>query len=158
MAPVQTTLKMRTGERKRYQMDLRYTGRHVSSEVATAASADGKQPAAKRAVAADIPEATVDQPIDWATVMSADFGLGKEVFFNVYDASTGTSRVTCTIRDAGTLSTPLGAFHAIRLDYTVYKASGTESYTVFANSSAPLMMLREDLPGGLTSELIKVEE
>lgn len=157
MGPVETTLKMRTRDGRHYEMHLSYKGRHVTGQAVTNASADGKQAASSRTVEGDIPERTVDQRIDWATVMTVDAKPGDKFSFKVYDASTGISRVDCAVSDAGTLSVPAGKFDALRLDYTVYKASGTESYTVYATRSLPRLMLREDLPGALVSELVKAE-
>lgn len=157
MAPVETILKMRTREGRHYEMTLTYSGRHVSGEAITSASADGKLPGSDQAVAADIPDDTVDQRIDWATVMTADLQPGQRFEFKVYDAKTGVSRVSCSIGDAGPMKTVLGEIHAIRLEYTVYKASGTEVYTVYTSSGFPRTMLREDLRGGLVIELVKAE-
>ena len=155
MAPVQTTLKMRTRDGRHYQMDLSYAGAHVTGEAVTSGSADGKLPGSDQAVTADVPADTVDQRIDWATVMAADVRPGQDFTFGVYDAKTGVSRVDCSVSDAGMMQTAVGPVRAIRLRYTVYKASGTETYTVYTSSSFPRIMLREDLPGGLSSELVK---
>jgi len=155
MAPVATTLKMRTREGRHYELTLTYTGQHVSGEAVTSASADGKLPGLDQAVAADIPDDSVDQRVDWATVMTADVQPGQRFEFKVYDAKTAVSRVSCDVSDAGMMKTALGSVHVIRLAYTVYKMSGTESYTVYTSSAFPRAMLREDLPGGLVTELVK---
>lgn len=157
MAPVETTLKMRAREGRHYQMTLTYTGHHVTGEAVTDPSADGRLPGSDRAVEADISEDTVDQRIDWATVMTTDLKPGQKLLFSVYDAKTGVSQVSCTIADAGVMESPLGKLAAIRLVYTVEKSTSTESYTVYATRDVPRMMLREDLPGGLTAMLVKVE-
>lgn len=157
MTPVETVLKMRTQDGRHYQMTLTYAGQHVIGDAVTAASVEGGLPRSERKVEADIPVNTVDQRIDWATVMARDLTPGETFTFNVYDAKTAVSRVTCSISDAGMMNTVLGKLHAIRLDYVVNKSSGTESYSVYATSALPRIMLREDLPGGLTSQLVKVE-
>lgn len=157
MAPMETTLKMRTREGRHYVMTLRYSGQHVSGEAVTSASSDGKLPGSDQSVTADIPADSVDQRVDWATVMTADVQPGQTFGFNVYDAKTAVSRVSCTVSDVGMMKTALGAVHAIRLAYTVYKASGTESYAVYTSSAFPRTMLREDLRGGLVIELVKAE-
>jgi len=156
MSPVTTTLKMRTREGRHYALTLTYSGRHVSGEAVTSTSADGKLPGSDQSVAADIPDDAVDQRVDWATVMTADLKPGEKFDFKVYDAKTAVSRVSCAISDAGIMKTALGAVHAIRLAYTVYKASGTEVYTVYTSSAFPRAMLREDLPGGLVTTLVGV--
>jgi hypothetical protein len=157
MAPVETVLKMRSREGWHYQMTLAYAGHRVTGEAVNTTSNVGGLSRSSQTVAADIPDNTVDQRIDWATVMTTELKPGERFLFNVYDAKTAVSRVTCFISDAGTMTTPLGKLHAIRLNYVVNKASGTESYSVYATSTLPRIMLREDLPHGLTSQLVKVE-
>lgn len=139
-------------------MTLAYTGQHVSGDATTSASADGRLPGSDRAVEADIPEDAVDQRIDWATVMATDLAPGQKFLFEVYDAKTAVSHVNCIVSDGGILDTPFGKVPALRLDYSVEKSSGTESYSVYATRAFPRVMLREDLPGGLTSLLVKVEQ
>lgn len=157
MTPVETVLKMRTREGGHYQMTLAYAGHRVTGEAVNTAATEGGSSRRGQTVAAEIPDNTVDQRIDWATVMTTDLQPGQKFLFNVYDAKTAVSRVTCFISDAGTMNTPLGKLHAIRLNYVVNKASGTESYSVYATNMLPRIMLREDLPHGLTSQLVKVE-
>ncbi|HEV2112171.1 MAG TPA: hypothetical protein VGT99_12510 [Gammaproteobacteria bacterium] len=157
MGPVETTLKMRTRDGRHYLMTLKYAGPHVSGEAITSESVDGRLPGADQSVAGDISADTVDQRIDWATVMTTDKKPGESFEFEVYDAKTASSRVSCAVSDAGMMDTPLGAVHAIKLQYTVYKASGTEVYTVYTSEVFPRAMLREDLPGGLTTLLVKAD-
>ena len=156
MGPVSTMLRMRTREGRRYRMSLEYSGLQVRGEAVTSASADERLPGQDQAVAGEISADTVDQRIDWATVMAADKQPGESFEFQVYDAKTASSRVHCEVSDAGMMETALGKVHALKLQYTVYKASGTEVYTVYANAEVPRVMLREDLPGKLVSTLVKV--
>ncbi len=58
MSPLQTTLKMRTRDGRHYQMNLSYSGSHVSGEAVTGASSDGKLPGSDQSVAAEIPDQT----------------------------------------------------------------------------------------------------
>ena len=154
MEPKETLLKMRTRDGRRYEMTLRYAGLKVSGEAVTGASSDERFPGQDQAVTGEITPDTVDQRIDWATVMTADWKPGESFEFQVYDAKTASSRVHCEVSDAGMMDTALGNVHALKLQYTVYKASGTEVYTVYANADAPRMMLREDLPGKLVTTLV----
>lgn len=156
MGPVETTLKMRTRGGRHYVMTLKYTGLHVSGEAVTSASVDQRLPGVHQSVSGDISADTVDQRIDWATVMTTDKQPGESFEFKVYDAKTASSRASCAVSDAGMMDTPLGAVHAIKLRYTVYKASGTEVYTVYTSEAFPRAMLREDLPGGLVTTLVGV--
>ena len=157
MTPVETTLKMRTRDGRHYLMTLKYAGLEVSGDAVTSPSADERLPGTDQAVAGDISTDTVDQRIDWATVMTTDKQPGESFEFKVYDAKTGSSRVSCAVSDAGMLDSPLGKVHAIKLSYTVYKASGTEVYTVYTGAAFPRVMLREDLPGNLVTTLVAVK-
>ena len=157
MGPVETTLKMRTRNGRHYVMTLKYAGLHVSGEAVTSPSVDGRLPGVDQSVAGDISADTVDQRIDWATVMTTDKQPGESFEFKVYDAKTASSRVSCAVSDAGMMDTPLGKVHAIKLQYTVYKASGTEVYTVYTSEAFPRAMLREELRGDLVINLVKAD-
>ena len=156
MSPVATTLKMRTREGRHYVMTLKYAGSKVSGEAVTSPSADERLPGQDLAVAGETGPGTVDQRIDWATVMTTDKKPGESFEFKVYDAKTGSSRVHCEVSDAGMMASPEGKVRAIRLTYTVYKSSGTEVYAVYTSAALPRIMLREDLPGSLVTTLVKV--
>jgi len=156
MSPVSTELRMRTRGRH-YVMTLRYAALRVSGDAVTSRSADERLPGSDRAVVGDITRDTVDQRIDWATVMASDKQPGESFEFKVYDASTGLSRVHCEVSDAGMLDAPGGRIRALRFTYTVYKSTGTEVYTVYASAAFPRVMLREDLPGKLVSTLVKLK-
>lgn len=155
MGPLATTLKMRTREGRHYVMTLKYAGSKVSGEAVTSPSADERLPGQDLAVTGEVGPGTVDQRIDWATVMTTDKVPGESFEFQVYDAKSGSSRVHCVVSDAGMMESPEGKVRAIRLTYTVYKAGGTEVYIVYANATFPRMMLREDLRGSLVINLVK---
>ena len=157
MEPKATLLKMRTRDGRHYEMTLKYSGSKVSGEAVTSASEDERFPGSDAAVTGEIGPGTVDQRIDWATVMTTDRKPGESFEFQVYDAKTALSRVHCEVSDAGTMDTALGSVRALKLQYTVYKASGTEVYTVYTNAEGPRVMLREDLPGKLVTTLVKAE-
>lgn len=157
MEPKETLLKMRTREGRHYELTLMYSGSKVSGEAVTSPSADERFPGSDAAVTGEIGPGTVDQRIDWATVMTADAKPGQSFEFQVYDAKTASSRVHCEVSDAGMMATALGVVHTLKLQYTVYKASGTEVYTVYANAEGPRVMLREDLPGKLITTLVKAD-
>lgn len=156
MSPLATTLKMRTRDGRHYAMTLKYAGLKVSGEAITSASADERLPGSDTAVAGEITPGTVDQRIDWATVMTTDRQPGESFEFQVYDAKTASSRVHCEVSDAGLMDTSIGRIHALKLHYTVSKASGTEEYTVYTSVGLPRIMLREDLRGDLVTTLVKV--
>lgn len=156
MSPVSTELRMRTRGRH-YMMTLQYTGLKVSGDAVTSRSADERLPGADRAVQDDITPDTVDQRIDWATVMATDKRPGESFEFRVYDANTALSRVHCEVGDAGMMDAPGGRVRALSFTYAVYKSTGTEIYKVYASAAFPRVMLREDLPGKLVSTLVKME-
>jgi len=158
MSPVSTELKMRTRQGRRYVLTLQYQGLKLFGYAVTSASENERLPGGDRAVAGEITPDTVDQRIDWATVMASDLQPGQSFEFKVYDAGTGLSRVHCEVGDAGMMDSPAGKVRAIRLGYTVYKASGTEVYAVYANAIPPRMMLREELRGDLVITLVKVAQ
>jgi hypothetical protein len=157
MSPVSTELRMRTRQGRHYVMTLQYQGLKVKGDAVTSRSRDERLPGADRAVEGDITPDTVDQRIDWATVMASDMQPGQSFEFKVYDASTALSRVHCEVGDAGMMDAPGGRIPALRFTYTVYKSTGTELYTVYASAVFPRVMLREDLPGKLVSTLVKME-
>ena len=157
MSPVSTELRMRTRGRH-YVMTLQYAGLKVSGDAVTSRSADERLPGSDRAVEGDITADTVDQRIDWATVMTTDKRPGESFEFKVYDANTALSRVRCEVGDAGMMDAPGGRIRALRFTYTVYKSIGTEIYTVYASAAVPRVMLREDLPGKLVSTLVKMKQ
>jgi len=157
MSPVSTELRMRTRQGRHYVLTLQYTGLKVSGDAVTSRSADERLPGADRAVEGDITPDTVDQRIDWATVMASDLQPGKSFEFKVFDAGTGLSRVHCEVGDAGMMDAPGGRVRALSFTYTVHKSTGTEIYTVYASAAFPRVMLREDLPGKLVSTLVEVQ-
>jgi hypothetical protein len=156
LAPVATVLEMRTREGRHYTLTLNYSGQKVAGHAMTAAAPGGSGPGSDRSVAARIRPGTVAQRIDWAAVMSTDKRPGESLDFQVYDAKTGFSRVHCQVGDAGMMNTPEGRVHAIRLNYTVYKSTGTEAYAVYTSAAFPRVMLREELRGNLVISLVRI--
>jgi hypothetical protein len=106
-------------------------------------------------VEASISEDTVDQRIDWATVIASELQPGRRFHFSVYDPSIGTSSVTAEVAPARQIQVPAGSFKTFRITYRVEKATGAEQYTVFASEQMPRILIREDFPDGTTSELLR---
>lgn len=100
---------------------------------------------------------TIDQRIDWASVMASDLTLNQRARYYVYDALTASSRLFATASAVPAMHSPLGMHEVIRLDYRIEKAGGDEAYSVYATRETPRMMLREDLRDDEVSELEKVE-
>lgn len=157
LAPVATVLEMRTRDGQHYTLTLDYSGLKVAGHAVTAAAPGGSRSGSDHSVAGRIRPGTVDQRIDWAAVMSTDKRPGETFDFQVYDAKTGLSRVHCQVGDAGMMNTPEGRVHAIRLNYTVYKSTGTEAYAVYTTAAFPRVMLREELRGNLVISLVGIQ-
>ncbi len=62
-----------------------------------------------------------------------------------------------TIGGTERMTVPWGDAEVTRLDYSICKRDGVKQYTVYASKDAPHFMIREDMPHGLLSELIRVE-
>lgn len=157
LAPVATQLEMRTRQGQHYQMVLSYAQRNVTGHVTIAAAPNGSALGSESAVMGRITPDTVDQRIDWVAVMSTDKQPGESFDFQVYDAKTGLSRVHCLVSDAGVMDSPAGKVRAIRINYTVHKATGAENYVVYTTAAFPRVMLREELRGNLVSTLIGIQ-
>lgn len=137
-----------------YRMELRYIAEHVTAlEITSKGTATESRKSRTEAV----PAATVDQRIDWASVMASNLVPGQTAAFHVFDALTGSSPVCASASQAPRMSSPLGDQKVIRFDYRVSKGGESEAYTVYATDSMPRVMLREDLRGHEVAILSKVE-
>jgi hypothetical protein len=137
-----------------YEFHLRYTH---DSVFALVSSVDSAANAHKDSSAAAIPGATIDQRIDWASLMASDLGAGKSAAYSVYDPATGSSHLAASASNGPTLASPDGPLATIKLGYAICKAGKSESYTVFATKGSRRMMVREDLRGDIVAELVRVE-
>ncbi|HMI58042.1 MAG TPA: hypothetical protein VK511_08340, partial [Gemmatimonadaceae bacterium] len=137
-----------------YEFHLRYTGESVFALVSRYDSAANP---IKDSSAAAIRGATIDQRIDWASLMASDLATGRSAAYAVYDPATESSRLTASASDGPTLASPEGPRATIKLNYTICKAGKSESYTVFATKGSRRMMVREDLRGDIVAELVRVE-
>jgi hypothetical protein len=104
-------------------------------------------------VDAVISPGTVDQRIDWATVLASDLQPGRQFQFSVYDPAIGSSSVLATVGPLEEVRVPAGAFQIFRITSRVQKATGAEQYVVFATKTLPRVMVREDFPDGTITEL-----
>ena len=135
--------------------ELHYAARRVSGYVMERKLA---APPAMRRIDAPILENTVDQRIDWAAAIAGDLTAGRQSEFSVYDPGTGVSRVAVRVAEPETLKTPAGVFSAIRIAYDVQKPGKAERYVVFTTRTTPRVMLREDFPNGVVTELIGMRD
>ena len=95
----------------------------------------------------------IDQRVDWASMMAAHAPAQGSIAMRVFDPSTGLSDMLGHFGDMQ----PMNGTPALRLDYTICKRKHLEAYTVYATRETPRHMLREDMPNGLVSELIRIE-
>ena len=136
-----------------YRMELVYSAHRV-----TATETTGQAPHAQRTIRQiAIAAATVDQRIDWASVMATNLTPGQAAAYRVFDALTGSSPLSVRAASAGVMASPLGDRAAIRLEYQVCKRGQAEPYVVYATREAPRVMLREDLRGHEVSILTRIE-
>jgi hypothetical protein len=112
----------------------------------------------KQTVSATMPTNIVDQRIDWAAVLSTNLETGRWFEFNVYDPDTGISKVRGRIGQVEETHLPGGAFSAYRIIYQMDKAGKTEHYQMLASKDLPRMMLLEEFPNGVISELTQVNK
>jgi hypothetical protein len=109
----------------------------------------------KQTVDAPVPEGIIDQRIDWAAILASDLESGERIEFNVFDPVTGVSRVAAEVGPTEVLRVPSGTFSAFRVDYQMEKPSRIEHYRLFVTKKLPHVMLREDFPNGVVSELMR---
>jgi hypothetical protein len=138
-APLSASLSMR-GKKGAYTMALKYSGAKITGEEREAGDV--------RPVQAFATGIVVDQRVDWAAMMASNAGAGESIAVQVFDPSTGFSEMRGKVSE-----TP----SELRLDYSIRKRDHLEEYTVHATRETPRYMLREDMPNGLVSELIRIE-
>lgn len=133
-----------------YRMELSYGAQGV-----TATETTGGQ---THTTASPTAPLTVDQRIDWASMMASDLGPGMTSSWSVFDAMTGSSRLLAGAHAVPAMAGPSGRLAAIRLDYRICKAGrAAETYRVYATRALPRVMLREDLREEEVSVLVKTE-
>lgn len=147
-APLSASLKMK-GRKGAYAMELDYTGAKITGEE--------REGGGTRRVSALAEGVVIDQRVDWAAVMASSAPEGSSIALRVFDPSTGSSEMVGKIGGSQSMRGAWGNLEAIRLDYTICKRKHVEAYTVYATRETPRYMLREDMPNGLVSELIRIE-
>lgn len=152
-APVSALLTLKR-RGKPYRMELSYAGGAVS---AVETAGDPARPEDVRRTSAPTQPPTVDQRIDWASMMASDLVPGAGGAWHVYDAMTASSRLFATATAGPEMTGPLGRHEVVRLDYRICKGGEPEPYTVYATRETPRMMLREDLRGHEVAVLVEVE-
>jgi hypothetical protein len=147
-APQSASLEMK-GRKGPYAMELQYDGAKITGEE--------REAGVSRPVQATLQGVTVDQRVDWAAIMATTAPAGSGISLQVFDPSTGSSPMLGKVGGTQPLRGPWGERDAVRLDYTICKRDHLEEYTVYATRETPRYMLREDMPNGLVSELVRIE-
>lgn len=152
LTPISARLTFGKGDDQPTAFQLNYSNDKVTGSALNRRSALPKTPIP---VNASINSNTVDQRIDWATVMAFDLRKGSRFTFDVYDPSTGSSEVRARVSPRGRIAVPAGNFNVLTITYWVKKSTGAERYIVYATESLPRFMVREDFPDGTISELVQ---
>jgi hypothetical protein len=152
LTPISAQLTFGKGPDQPTAFELHYASDRVTGFALKRHSAE---PKTQIPVSASINSNTVDQRIDWAAVMAFDLRKGIRFEFNVYDPATGTSEVRARVSPPRRIDVPAGSFHVLAVTYWVKKSTGAERYIVYATTSLPRFMVREDFPDGTISELVK---
>ena len=151
-APVSATLEFVSDEQSSPTFELHYEARRVNGFVI---EQKASAPPARRLLDDPVLENTVDQRIDWAAVISGSLKPGRRSEFSVYDPGTGVSRVVEHVDGPEEIKTPAGLFSTLRITYEIEKRGKVEHYVVFTTRKAPRVMIREDFPNGVVTELIQ---
>ena len=147
-APVAAHLVMRSKSGP-YEMNLRYGGSRISGEE--------RHAGVVTPVRSESSGVVIDQRVDWASMMAVEAPIGRSVTMRVFDPSSAFSPLLGTVGLAPTMRGAWGEAAAVRFDYSICKRDHVENYTVFATRETPRYMLREDMPNGLVSELVRIE-
>jgi hypothetical protein len=147
-APLSASLEM-LGRKGPYVMELKYVGSRVTGEVSEGGFT--------LAVNESVEGLVIDQRVDWAAMMASKAPAESSIVMQVFDASTGLSQMLGRLGGTQPIRGYWGEAAALRLDYTICKRDHLEEYTVYATRETPRYMLREDMPNGLVSELIRIE-
>ena len=152
--PVSAKLAFVRGAEVSPVLELAYCSGRVSGYVVDRqAGAFG----AKRMVDAALPANTVDQRIDWAAILATRLEPGQRFEFNVYDPTTGVGTVTGQVGQVEKIKVPAGSYRVYRIIYQMEKAGKSEHYEMFASLDSPHVMIREEFPNGVISELVEQE-
>ena len=147
-APLSASLEM-LGRNGPYVMELKYAGSRITGKV----SEGGFTLSVNESVEGRV----LDQRVDWAAMMASKAPADSSIAMRVFDPSTGLSEMLGRIGATQPMRGAWGEAAALRLDYTICKREHLEEYTVYATRETPRYMLREDMPNGLVSELVRIE-
>ncbi|HKB91852.1 MAG TPA: hypothetical protein VKC60_15150 [Opitutaceae bacterium] len=155
--PISAALQLQRANGESYAMSLNYNeGRVTGNSITTTSSEKSSSVRKERVIDASVPTGTVDQRIDWAAVLSGSLEPGQDRSFTVYDPETGVSHVSVKVGKAERVHVPAGIYETVRVIYRIEKPQGTESYEILASKQTPRVMIREEFPNGMVSELAEI--
>ena len=134
--------------------DITYQAGRAAGFVVSRTSSEASK---KSYVNDPMPADTVDQRIDWATVIANDLEVGRHFEFNVYDPKSGVNHVQADVGALSDVHVPAGDFVSYTIDYRIHKANGVEHFRVFASKESPHFMVREEFPNGVVTDLVRIE-
>ena len=134
--------------------DITYRAGRAAGFVVSRTSSEASK---KSYVNDPMPADTVDQRIDWATVIANDLEVGRHFEFNVYDPKSGVNHVQADVGALSDVHVPAGDFVSYTIDYRIHKANGVEHFRVFASKESPHFMVREEFPNGVVTDLVRIE-
>jgi hypothetical protein len=147
-APLSAELAMGKPD-ARYTMRLLYDGATVSGEE--------NKGGVITSVRDTLNGVVLDQRVDWAAIMALREPRRGAVAMSVFDPATKLSPMHGRIRGSQVMRGAWGRASTVRLDYAICKRDRVENYTVYASKEYPRYMLREDMPNGLVTELVRME-
>src|SRR5258707_922921 len=119
LTPISAQLTFGKGPDQPRAFELQYADDKVTGFVLNQHS---PEPKTQMPVNASISSNTVDQRIDWATVMAFDLRKGIRFQFNVYDPTTGSSEVRAQVTPRRAIDVPAGSFRVFAVTYRVKKS------------------------------------
>jgi hypothetical protein len=162
--PISAALHIERSDHQLYDMRLNYaSGRVTGSTTITAAHQpkDSEKPDStplEKAIDASVTNGTIDQRIDWAAILASSLLTGQKFDFKVFDPATGSSPVAAEVTEAKKIQVPAGTYESVLAVYRIEKTKGTETYKIWASRDLPRLMVREDFPNGMVTELVEVAE
>ncbi|UWZ86917.1 DUF3108 domain-containing protein [Occallatibacter riparius] len=117
---------------------------------------DASAQRAKQAIDEAVPPGIVDQRIDWGAILASALEPGERIQFDVFDPVTGVGHVTAEVGSAQLIRVAAGTFRCYPVDYQIKKLNRTEHYRLFVSMRLPHIMVREDFPNGVVSELVRI--
>ena len=154
--PVLARLAVVKGDKPQPVFEISYHSGRVTGFIVR--HRDNSIQGVRESVKTPIPAAVVDQRIDWGAILASNLERGRHIEFEVFDPVTGIGDVTAEVGSSQLISVPAGTFESYAVDYQIQKLNKTEHYRLFVTITSPHMMVREDFPNGVVSELVRTSK